>query len=204
MHRMPHSRRWEKQLSEKIGKPAAAAVIFASTMEYERLIVSGSPIPVKGNGLRMELKNRIYPGLALHRSLQAFSSDQNFRFELIEKLFRQDFFSGLNNGIRMINLLPNPFPFIQPVLRKMSNQPYLPGSQVIVEDSPNCFAIDIFHCFILDVLTALGAGELTRLYCKTDDWLSESLSKVHWLRTQTLAQGAPKCDFRWCRTNPSN
>ena len=198
MQPMPHSRKWNKLLAEALGKPVAAASIRTAQIEYEQLLAAGSPVPVRSTGLRNSLKARIYPGLAIYRALFDLSPDIVYRLEIVEKLFRADFFTGVNKGIRLLNNLPNPFPFIRPVIRSMTRQQYLPGSQIVVEDSPDCFAFDTRHCFILDVLTALNARELTTLYCKTDDWLSEALPKVHWLRTKTLAQGDEKCDFRWC------
>jgi len=198
---MPHSRRWKRLLAESLDKPAAAAIIRSAQKEYRQLKAANSPIPVRSTNLRDNLDTRIYPGLAIYRALFELTPDTTFRLEIVEKLFRADFFRGMIHGIRLMNYLPDPFPLIRPVLRIMTRQQYLPDSQIIVEDSPNCFALDTRHCFILDVLTALNARELTVLYCKTDDWLSEALPRVHWLRTKTLAQGDEKCDFRWCRYN---
>lgn len=201
MQNMPHSRRWKKLLAIKIGYPAANAIIRSANKEYQQLLAAGSPIHVTTTDLRNSLKARIFPGLAIYRALTETYPDTTTRLESIEELFRADYFTGLNKGIRLLNHLPNPFLIIRPVLRRMTRQQYLPDSQFVIEDSPNCFAIDTRHCFILDVLTALNARELTTLFCRTDDWLSESLPKVHWLRTQTLAQGDEKCDFRWCWYN---
>jgi len=199
MQSMPHSRRWKKLLAETLGKPAAHAIIRTAQVEFQQLMAAGSPIPVRTTNLRNNLRTRIYPGLAIYRALFDLTPDTTSRLDIVEKLFRSDFFRGMNLGIRLMNYLPDPFPLIRPVLRIMTRQQYLPGSQMLVEDSSDCFAIDTKRCLILDVLTALNARELTVLYCKTDDWLSESLPKVHWLRTKTLAQGDELCDFRWCR-----
>jgi hypothetical protein len=196
---MPHSHKWEKLLAETFGKSAAAAIIRSAQKDYQHLLAAGSPISFSTHTLRNSLKTRIFPGLSIYTALLEFTSDTAHRLNIVEKLFRADFFGGMIPGIRLVNSLRDPFPLIRPVLRIMTRQQYRPGSQIIVEDSPNCFAIDTQHCFILDVLTALNARELTVLYCKTDDWLSEALPKVHWLRTKTLAQGDEKCDFRWCR-----
>ena len=196
---MPHSRKWERLLAEVIGKPTASAVIRMAQKDYQLLLAAGSPISIGTFTLRHNLKTRIFPGLSLYRTLFEFIPDITDRLTIVEKLFRADFFVGMNLGIRLVNILQDPFPIIRPVLRTMTRQQYLPDSQILVEDSPECYAIDTKRCFILDVLTALNAPELTVLYCKSDDWLSKVLPKVHWLRTKTLAQGDEKCDFRWCR-----
>jgi hypothetical protein len=196
---MPHSRRWKRLLAEIVGKPTAAAIIRTAQKDYRELLAAGSPISISTTTLRHSLNTRIFPGLSLYRALSEFIPDTTDRLNIVEKLFRADFFGGMTLGIRLLNNLRDPFPFIRPVLRIMTKQPYLPGSQILVEDSPECYALDSQRCFTLDVLTALNAKELTVLYCKTDDWLSEALPKVRWLRTKTLAQGDEKCDFRWCR-----
>jgi hypothetical protein len=196
---MPLSRRWSTLLADTLGKPSAKEIVRSARLEYEHLLAAGSPIPIKVHTLRNNLKTRIFPGLAIYRALIPSTPDVSSRLAIVESLFRADYFGGMSHGIRLMNNLPDPFPLIRPVLRMMTSQPYLPGSQVLVEDSPDCFAIDTHRCFILDVLTALEAREMTAIFCKTDDWLSEELPKVHWLRTKTLAQGDEKCDFRWCR-----
>jgi hypothetical protein len=196
---MPHSRHWEKLLAQSYGKGSATAVIRTAQNEYQHLQASESPVPVRNANLRRNLETRIYPGLAVYRALSDLIPDTTTRITIVESLFRAAFFREMSFGIRLLNVLPDPFPLIRPVLRLMTRQQYLPGSQIIVEDSPNCFALDTSRCFILDVLTALNARELTVLYCNTDDWLSEVLSGIHWLRTSTLARGGGKCDFRWCR-----
>ncbi|HBG74031.1 MAG: hypothetical protein A2X25_08465 [Chloroflexi bacterium GWB2_49_20] len=196
---MPHSRRWNKLLADSHGRQAASTIMLNAQGEYQQLMAVVPSIPARTHALRNCLKTRIYPGLALYRALLEDSPDTAQTLNLVERLLRADFFSGISRGIRLMNSLPDPFPLIRPVLKMMTRQQYLPGSQMVIEDSPDCFAINTTHCFTLDVLTALNARELTTLYCKTDDWLSEALPKVHWLRTKTLARGDKLCDFRWCR-----
>ncbi|MFU8773966.1 MAG: L-2-amino-thiazoline-4-carboxylic acid hydrolase [Anaerolineales bacterium] len=75
----------------------------------------------------------------------------------------------------------------------------LPGSQEVIEDNGDCFALHVYRCFILDSLRAHNATELTVLFCKTDDWLAAALPKVRFERTKMLSQGYDHCDFRWCR-----
>ena len=101
-------------------------------------------------------------------------------------------------GIRALNYLPNPFFIVRPVLKMMARDEYLPGAQEIVEDSADCFALNVYRCFILDTLVKHNAKELTAIYCNTDDWLADVLPKISWERTKTLARGGDCCDFRWC------
>jgi hypothetical protein len=102
-------------------------------------------------------------------------------------------------GIHVLNYFPDPFPIVKPVLKMMTKDEYLPGSQEIVEDSADCYAVNIYRCFILDTLAKHDARELTACFCNTDDWLAEALPKIGWERTQTLGRGGDCCDFRWRR-----
>jgi len=199
MQAMPHSQRWLKQLTALHGNQTANAIISRTQIHYHRLIAADPPIIPRHPKAKKELTNLLYPGLALFRTLTEEDPDTTRVLATNELLFKAEFFSGLGFGIGLINYLPDPFPIIRPILRMMIRSQYLPGSQVVVEDNLNCFAINTTRCFKLDVLTDLKARDLTSLYCKTDDWLSEKLPKVHWRRTKTLARGDEICDFRWCR-----
>ena len=139
------------------------------------------------------------PGLSLYRALLEEESDRQKVLAEMDRLFRAAFFTGMEPGIRMLNHLPDPFPIVKPVLKSMTRQEYLPGSQEVVEDSPDGFAVQVYRCFIFDTLSAHGAPELTALYCNTDDWLAELMPKVRWERTQTLGRGGEYCDFCWRR-----
>jgi hypothetical protein len=150
--------------------------------------------------LQAQWEQLIAPGLALYQTLLAGSNaSQETILAEVETLFEASFFVTERRLVRLLNLLPNPFPLVRLALRQMTVDHYLPGASEVIEDSPDCFAANTTRCFILDTLTQHGAPELTRLYCKTDDWLAAALPKVRWLRTQTLADGGDLCDFRWCR-----
>lgn len=154
----------------------------------------------KSTALKSQWDNLITPGLALYRALSAEGNkDRQAVLDEVEGLFQAMFFMPERRMVRLLNLLPNPFPLVRIALRRMTQNEYRPGATEIVEDSPDCFAVNTYSCFILDTLTALGAPELTQLYCKTDDWLAAEVPKVQWLRTKTLANGDAYCDFRWCR-----
>ncbi len=68
------------------------------------------------------------------------------------------------------------------------------------ERSATVVAFDMTRCFLLDTFTQLGVPEMTRAYCAVDDQLYGDLCpQLRWLRTGTLATGAPACDFRFER-----
>lgn len=77
----------------------------------------------------------------------------------------------------------------------MTKNQYLPGAQDIVEDSANCYALNVYRCFILDTLAGHNAKELTAVFCNTDDWLAEALPEICWEQTKTLGRGGDCCGF---------
>lgn len=199
MRNFPHSTRWRSILTKIHSRQVADSLIFRAKIHYKHLISGTLPYQNLNTSMTKELRNLIFPSLAMYRTLLEAEPDGDLALAEMEKLIEEDFFRGLGAGISMMNFLPNPFPVIRPVLRMMTLSQYPPGFQVLIEDNRDCFAINATRCFKLEVLTALNAGELTGLFCKTDDWLSAKLPKIHWLRTKTLARGDELCDFRWCR-----
>ncbi len=197
MSRMPYVRNWQQHLSETFGENIAASLIASAQRHYTDLRHRYPQEEYPHN--QKELKARIMPGLAIYQTLLDKLDDPAAALAQTEELFRAAFFPTRISGIRLLNMLPDPFPIIRPALKMMTKNKYLPGSQEIVEDSPDCFALNVYRCFILDVLATHQAQELTPLFCKTDDWLSEALPKISWERTQTLGRGGELCDFRWSR-----
>jgi hypothetical protein len=128
------------------------------------------------------------------------NKDQQKALAEVNDLFRAAFFTRRMQGIRVLNHLSDPFPIVKPMLKMMTMNEYMPGAQEIVEDSADCFALNVYRCFIFDTLAKHDAKVLTTLYCNTDDWLAEVLPKISCERTKTLGRGGDCCDFRWCRS----
>lgn len=195
---MKHLRAWQRLLAKSRGKAKAADLAARMRARYESLYQSHTHITSRP--LRTQLTGLILPGLALYQTLLAdLWNDHEAALAETEALFHAELFKREQKLIPLLNVLPNPFPLLRPALRQMCRNTYLPGSTEVVEDSPDCFAVNTYRCFTLDALTEAGAPELAPLYCKTDDWLAALLPKVRWLRTGTLARGTDVCDFRWCR-----
>jgi hypothetical protein len=143
---------------------------------------------------------RLLPLFCIYQSLLDNNIDKKEAIHVVEILLRETFFSTQLSGIRLLNqILPDPFPVIKPALRYMTRFSDLPSGQEIKLDDENCFAINVYQCFIHDTLIELEAPELTPVFCASDDWLSEAMPKVEWRRTQTLGRGGEMCDFCWCR-----
>ncbi len=197
MPKMPHSCTWQKVLEKEHGAEQARALLAKAQAYYDQYRAMHAGETNRAN--QSVLRTRLLPGLALYRALLEAQDNRQKALAEMDGLFRAAFFTGMVPGIRLLNRLPDPFPIVKPVLKMMTRQEYLPGSQQVVEDSPDCFALHTFRCFIFDTLTAHGAPELTALYCSTDDWLAEEMPKIRWERTQTLGRGGERCDFCWRR-----
>jgi hypothetical protein len=195
-----HLRNWKRIFKQRRGRTHADTLIGLVECELHQLQTSPPKIP--NRTLQAQWDNLIAPGLALYRGLLAEGSqEQRAVLAETEVLFKASFFSLERMLLKLVNLVPDPFPLVRLGLRNMTQNHYLPGASEVIEDSNECFAVNTTRCFILDILTEHDAAELASLYCKTDDWLAAEVPKVHWLRTKTLANGESLCDFRWCRQN---
>jgi hypothetical protein len=197
MASMPYSRKWQKLLAAFYDAPTASRFVSKAQAIYEQFSAQHSTDKNPRN--RTALVTRILPGLSIYKVLREENFNQEKVLHEVETLFRSTFFTRSVEGIRLLNYLPNPFWIVRSVLKWMTSSEYLSGSQEIIADTSDCFAIDIHRCYILDILTLHDAQELTALYCKTDDWLAEALPGIRWQRTKTLGRGDDCCDFRWYR-----
>jgi hypothetical protein len=194
---MLHSRIWQQSLSELYAKSKSRAII-ARAQDYYDGFCAQHATEAKAN--RTVLKARVLPGLSLYKALLEENADTQKVLAEMVPLFRAAFFTRRMQGIRVLNLLPDPFLIVKPILKLMTRKEYVPGAQEIVKDDADCFALNVYRCFIFDTLAQHDAKELTALYCNTDDWLAEVLPKIRWERTKTLGRGGDCCDFRWCRS----
>jgi hypothetical protein len=197
MTKMPYASKWQSMLTGFYDVLTTERLISNTQVYYEQFLSQHADDEYQHQ--RELLNNRILPGLAIYKALRDENDSQEKVLDEVETLFRGVFLKKMITGIRLLNYLPDPFPIIKPVLKRMTTDEYLPGSQEIITDSPDCFAINIYRCFIFDILTGHNTPELTRLYCATDDWLAEATPKVRWERTKTLGRGNDCCDFCWHR-----
>jgi hypothetical protein len=192
---VPHLHNWKKILVQNHDRVEAASICAQVSARYEELRQEQQPVLQPSQ--RRQLNQLILPGLALYQSLQAINPTQTAALEETRLLFKATFFSRERRLVSWLNRLPDPFPLVRLGLRQMTRSTGGENAQEIIEDSTHCFALNVYRCFILEVLHTQQAGELTVLYCQTDDWLSEAMPKIYWQRTMTLAHGNKLCDFRW-------
>ncbi len=66
---------------------------------------------------------------------------------------------------------------------------------VFYETDKNEFRMDIIQCPYCKAFAELGAPELAKYSCESDDIVYGNLEGIDFIRTQTLATGGSKCDF---------
>ena len=71
----------------------------------------------------------------------------------------------------------------------------------LIEQSAERLSFNVVRCRYAEMYHALGLAELgASLSCRRDFALAEGFSpEIRLVRTQTLMQGAPFCDFRFQR-----
>jgi hypothetical protein len=197
MTNMPYFDLWRRELAKTHGQ--AEASCLGDKIRERHAKLSGAISVPNGKILKMRREKLLLPGLALYQTLKDEYRQVDKALAETDLLFRIAFFRMERFGIPLLNYLPNPFPLARMAMRGSAVSEYGPGDLVVLEDSPDCFAMRVYRCYLLDSLTAQGAPELTALFCATDDWLAELLPRVRWERTQTLGRGGSYCDFCWRR-----
>lgn len=190
MRKVPHLHTWQRLLAQQRGAEQAALIAAGIAQRYAALLTQSPPFVRPAQ--TWQFHQLILPGLALYQTLQEFNPSPGSDLAETEQLLKASLFLNERRFVAWVNRLPNPFPLVRLMLRQM-----VEAGQGIVEDSPQAFAFNAQHCFILDVLRFYHTPELTALYCKTDDWIAAAMPKIRWIRTQTLAHGDALCNFRW-------
>jgi hypothetical protein len=72
----------------------------------------------------------------------------------------------------------------------------------VIEQSQDAFAFDVTGCRYAEFYRELGEPELGfLLVCSADFWTAEGVGPdIKLRRTQTIMQGAGRCDFRYERS----
>ncbi len=191
-----HLRKWNRYLTRKYGKDTTNRILSDAKIRYEDLLLTKD---LKSNPNKNRLTKMVFPILAVYQALKNEHLTQEQALRDAENLLCATFFSTQLTGIRYMNrVLSDPFRIIKPVLLYMIKYSDLPSGQMIKQNDKNCFAINVYQCFIHDTLLK-NAPELTAVFCATDDWLSAAMPKIEWKRTQTIGCGGEMCDFCWCR-----
>jgi hypothetical protein len=199
---MPYLDTWQRAMARKRGEVKAAMVATRVEKRFDELY-AGRP-RFTHRALRNHLENNILPGLALYQILLEEGEDQEATLAEVEQMFEISF-GQIRKGMPLLDRVPNTFDLFRWLTRWSLKNQFSPGWEIEwVEDSEQSIAFNMHSCFYLNVLTAYGAPELTRVYCQMDDLLYEALPpSIAWQRTKTLGRGDDCCDFCWSRGTES-
>lgn len=189
---------WMPGLVERHGQPEAQRLLTQAEGRCRELIAGISP--QTSPALRTHLVKNILPGLALYQTLvEAHQQDHPAALAEIEPLFKAWTEHLYGHLMRAFRVLPFPFFFFRIGFgiqaRQMADDIF---KTQMIENTSHRIALDQFGCPYLDTLAAHGAPELTPYFCRIDDWMAEMLPpQIVFRRTQTLARGGDRCNFRY-------
>ncbi|GAB4479189.1 MAG: hypothetical protein Kow00124_24480 [Anaerolineae bacterium] len=196
---MPHLKTWQRLLAAQRGEVAAAVLAARIQAKYDRLYEARPRF--EHPALRWHLEQQLLPGLALYRVMQEeYATREQVETE-VSALFNAAFTEPHMQQIALLRHLPRPFRVLR-LLGQAQLALEFPSSgweMETIEDSDRAWAFNVYSCFYLDVLTAYGAPELTRLFCQLDDVIYGALPPgLAFERAGTLGRGDDRCDFRFC------
>jgi hypothetical protein len=181
----------------------AGASIYASTLVNLQELVEASDDRGVG-AIRSHLNENILPAVAAYRAMLGAG---------IEQERAQAFIGGQIEGAaaRFAKLYARlaRLPFIYALLRRLF--PSILGRMLPKEGwtmqtgqyDNRCLAFDVSRCFYVQTTKELGCFELCHVFCTFDSVSFAGLApRVRFERTQTLANGDERCDFRFFNGNP--
>jgi hypothetical protein len=199
--RMPNAKTWQRILAEKLGE-VGAGIFMARVKQRYKDLKSGRP-SFNNVVLDTHMVGNLLPGLALYQTLRENEMTEAEAIEQINRIFETWFDQVPPLNVRVNQLLhytPENFTIFRRLVRLVMDRLFpAPGWQYeVTEDNAKSFAFNIHHCFYHEVLKHYDATELTPVFCKLDDYVMAAMPpSIRWERTQTIAEGAEFCDFRW-------
>jgi len=201
---LPYRRLWRSALAESFGMPAAGAIVGSAGEEYRRLILH-QPCP-RHPVLAYHLRWQILPALALYTALRRHGVEQSRALREVERLAWREIGPLYQRAIGWLKAVPDPFPTWRVLVRLAMRTIFPPAGwrTLPAVDDGICYGFDVVGCWYHEALTALGAPELTAVFCRMDDYLAGLVpAPIGWSRQGTIGTGAERCDFRWCRRTAS-
>lgn len=151
--------------------------------------------------LRDHLEKNLLPGLAIYQVLGEESGDRAAAQAETEQILAANFIPKRKLLWRALGTFPRPFRVLRAAIHWIMQHNFPPeGWQTEwVEDNEERIGFDLTRCFYLDVLTALGAPELTSTFCALDEYDARQMPPgLIFERSGTLGRGQTHCDFRYC------
>jgi SAM-dependent methyltransferase len=193
-------KRVQPVLAARYGSPLAAQIADGAQAEYARLIPQLPYIGGRRNRHTWNLKGSAW-FLALYRSMRS----RGFSHEDSGQIFEDVYAASLDAFPAWLLRLRGWYTFTPLSLwrirreARQSQQRQHPGDWVynyLPAHDGYDYGVNFTECGILKLVQSQGAAELMPYLCPLDFPLSER-SNLGLVRTTTLAEGGPFCDFRF-------
>jgi hypothetical protein len=191
-------RKWQNALTVRYG-PEIAARIIVRTRTYYNALTADRPV-FRDMRLNRHLTLGTLPVLALYQALGDEFDDQEHCLQTAEEMVLVAY-GGLRRVVPTLGYTLKPFEVFRFFAR--AARPLFPENgwrQETIEDSSDAYHWEMQSCLFVETLTAYGAPELARVFCRVDDHSFATLPKqIAFCRKGTLARGDDRCDFRFER-----
>jgi len=166
---------------------------------YDRINVIISENQNYSKTLQKHLASGIVPAIACYEKLShEYGKDR--AYDLIRSAITK---YADEYGKLLILLSKTPFFYgmTKSVMPMFLNSLYPPDGWDFrwINDSPNVIAFDAHSCFYVDIFNKYKVGELTKIFCETDDICYRKFTNARWERTKTIGRGDEICNFRFYR-----
>ncbi|MBP5223067.1 MAG: L-2-amino-thiazoline-4-carboxylic acid hydrolase [Lachnospiraceae bacterium] len=180
-----------KLLTEKMGEEKTAAV-FADCEQRMRKAWNMYENASKEEAFHLK---KIIPRACIYNSIK--EQDKDLALDVILQDHREKA-EGIARHLKRIMKLPGMKNIFMkawdPLTKKMFGEK-AGFKNVFYENGRNEYRMDIIQCPYCRVFSELGAPELAKYSCESDDIVYGDLPGIDFIRTQTLATGGTKCDF---------
>ncbi len=149
--------------------------------------------------LRKHTFKRIYPAIAMYRSLQKAGVDSDKAIWYINQYY-VPFCQKAAKGLRAIVALPGVADRLPGLFIRIASKGF-PESAGFEYDWPQMpertTGFNMVACPYFETCKRYGCPELTKIFCDADDITYGHMHpRLIWGRTTTLGHGGPYCDFR--------
>jgi hypothetical protein len=141
------------------------------------------------------LTKTILPRVALYQILYESSGNREKSLDILDKYMTQ-VGKKMNYSFRKMQRIPGFYHLFRRISVYAVSHSENWTSEVIKNDKES-FKYNIKKCLWLDACVENGCPELCRCFCGCDNIIYDSLSKVTFTRTGTLALGNECCDFSY-------
>ena len=194
----PYLKIVQKKLAGKYGSVEAAFLAGKLQQRFEVLYLER---PRFGeHKLQAHVDELIVPVLALYKVLLEKTGDKESVLVEVHDLMSAVVMGKGGMMISTLNKFPDPFSILRRAICFVNRAVFsAPGWNIeYIQDDHSAIAFNIHNCLILNILTAYGVPELTKVFCQFDDDIAALFPpQILWKRENTMADGADLCDFRY-------